>query len=250
LKAILRYYSRMAVYRTPASRFVATLRAAASPRTAVPVDWDSMLAGSFAPYLKPTTSIAVRDGLTCALLGQICTPTSVLDLGCGNGSLASAMKRSGVGRYVGTDISRVAIETASRRCDESPAEYPASCTFIVSDLKEFGPTDDSVFDAICFSEVLYYLGNPAAAVTQVQRYVKWLSPTGLFSVSMKDDPKSHAIFHNLATRFDWVTGALVQEKDTRPAFRVTVNQERPAFLVAVLRPKSIGQPSRSPGAPP
>ena len=81
--------------------------------------------------------------------------------------------------------------------------------------------------------MLYYLKSNQA-VEQVTRYARALKPGGIICVSMKNDGKSRAIFGMIAKQFKWVDGMLWQRKTTSPEFSISINRERPAFLLGVF----------------
>ena len=186
--------------------------------------WDKKLATDWKTYLGGTISVNARNAITLTLL-RSCVPAaqSVLDVGCASGSLARAPGAAFT--YTGVDISPFAIEQGRK---QSPM-----ATFHISKIDDFKPTHN--FDAIVFNEVLYFL-TPTAATEEVLRYAKHLSADGIIVVSMKNDPKSAAIFRLLQLRLQWINALLYQEKNTGPDFAVIENNQRPAYLVAALRP--------------
>ncbi len=46
------------------------------------------------------------------------------------------------------------------------------------------------------------------ALSQLKRYRQWLSPDGVFCVTLTDDPKCRAIFHKVSRSFEWVYGSV------------------------------------------
>lgn len=233
----LRYQIRRAVYCTPLARLVSGRGEPASSEVAAR-NWDAMMTGGYASYLDRTISVGSRDALLATLIRSLHPKaTSLLDLGCGAGTLAEAVAAVGVKRYEGRDLSGVAISRAGQFRDAAPERYPPECRFETGDIRTLDLGGAEAFDAIVFSEVLYYLGSPQAAAERVHDCMRWLAPGGIIGVSMKDDPKSHAVFDRLACQFEWVAGMLFQEKFSGPEFRVRINRERPGFLVAVLRGK-------------
>ncbi len=73
--------------------------------------------------------------------------SSVLDIGCGLGSLCGEISPSV--SYTGIDISSVAIE-------ECKKVYPKG-DFFVSTLENFSTRANQVYDVLVFQEVLYYM---------------------------------------------------------------------------------------------
>ena len=80
---------------------------------------------------------------------------SVLDLGCGEGFLLRRLQPSDYARYVGVDFSGAAI-------DKATALRLPEATFVTADVDAYRPTE--TFDAIVFTEVLYYLPDPVRTV--------------------------------------------------------------------------------------
>lgn len=117
----------------------------------------------------------------------------------------------------------MAIENADRSFGE----------FFVADLCGFQPPKHIALDVVVFNEVLYYIDVDLVPF-QLRRYSQYLSSAGVIIISMKDDPKSQAILRVIMREFDWVTGALMQEK-TDCEYEMRRSRERPAYLIGVLR---------------
>lgn len=96
---------------------------------------------------------------------------SVLDLGCGDGSLLAEISRKVKGRLVGSDISAEAVRIAAGRCP--------GLEFIQMDLAKDLPADR--FDTVVMSEVLEHIEDDAAAlrrIADIARYVVISVPGG------------------------------------------------------------------------
>lgn len=92
-------------------------------------------------------------------------PVEVIDCGCGNGALAVLLEKEiaeGNIRYIGTDISSIAIEQAKRRVPKA-------------DFRALGveqlPPEMASADFLVFNEVLYYV-NPHIVLPQYAKAVK------------------------------------------------------------------------------
>lgn len=190
-------------------------------------------------YLGGLTEIDVRDAITASLVRSFSSCTrSVLDVGCGGGSLALEMAKNGMTRYLGLDISRVTIERARDTLRARLSSGDINFSFEVADLTCFAPAAElRGFDLIAFNEVLYYL-RVEVAVEQVTRYTHWLRPGGLICVSMLDDPKSEAVFRLLQRRLEWLTAFRYQEAHG-PSFRFRVGDQLPLLMTAILRPSNL-----------
>jgi 2-polyprenyl-3-methyl-5-hydroxy-6-metoxy-1,4-benzoquinol methylase len=97
---------------------------------------------------------------------------NILDVGCGEGALNVALRKFGYGRYVGIDISNVAVAAAQRHADETTA-------FQVISGDEYQTPDR--FDTIIFDETLSYFANPAETI---ERFSGFLSEGGILVISM------------------------------------------------------------------
>jgi 2-polyprenyl-3-methyl-5-hydroxy-6-metoxy-1,4-benzoquinol methylase len=97
---------------------------------------------------------------------------AVLDVGCGEGVLFDWMRSFSYSRYVGIDISQAAIDHALKKKTENSI-------FIKTAIQDYKPEEK--FDAIVFSEVLYYLESPLQIL---KHYEAFLKDEGIFIVSM------------------------------------------------------------------
>ena len=102
----------------------------------------------------------------------------VLDLGCGQGSTAVELA-SPYERYVGVDISEVALKRAREKTADAGRTSRAS--FACSDFLGYDP--DQKFDVILFRESMYHV--PIGQVkTILDRYSKFLADDGVFIVRL------------------------------------------------------------------
>lgn len=187
--------------------------------------WNTAMSGEFSFYKGGNLFTDLRSAVMTEMLRyHLPKARSALDVGCGTGHLASYLSRIGITRYVGTDISDMAVA-----CGD-----PSMGTFVAADMREFELPGEGNFDLIIFNEVLYYIGVDEA-IEQVDRYVEWLAPDGMICVSMSDDPKAHAITERLARRHRWVDGVLFQDRRMTPKFRTSTLLPRP-HLVGILEP--------------
>lgn len=232
-RAWARYYLRKAAYGVAALRKMVDRPAQGthdSPKKTASY-WDHKLSTTAAStYLGGTIEIDWRNALTATLIkyhANACP--SVLDIGCAGGTLALTLPP--FKKYLGIDASSYAIKLANE--DPEFRRQSGVIAFIAADIRYFQLTEQ--WDVIVFNEVLYYL-SVEEAVRQVGRYAKALKPGGILCFSMSDDPKSHAIYGELARNYEWRGGALWQRKALRPDYRTRINRERTAFLVAAIQP--------------
>lgn len=139
---------------------------------------------------------------------------SVLDVGCGEGVLHTRWLPHGYSRYVGLDISEVAVQKLADRTDDRTE-------FLAADADTHTP--DGRFDVIVFNESLYYLNDPMASLA---RYATALNPDGVIIVSMfQGSRRSRAI-----------VGAVRREHHVVDSTRTT--QGATSWDCVVIRPVS------------
>jgi len=232
--ATLRYYARRAVYSSALS--------AALIRTAAPVltnperpQSSDYATGNRARYFQRTFSITARDALTARLVAHAAeTPRRVWDIGCGRGSLAASLRDVGCTRYQGTDINAFAISTAREEHERHGNRHPEQVAFLEGSMGSCEPCFDGPVDVVVFNEVLYYLATIRDVSDEIARVARWLSPRGIICISLKDDPKSHAILRSVRKTYRYIHSVLYQEQVGYPSFRVRINRQRPAYLIAVI----------------
>ncbi|WP_197503408.1 trans-aconitate 2-methyltransferase [Mycobacterium sp. E740] len=136
--------------------------------------WDREYSEGHWAYLNELAEMP-RYALIAGFMRYLQPVGSVLDVGCGTGQLVDWVWRESVQRYVGIDLSKVAVETASR--------LSAQARFEVADANTYVP--DETFDVIIFNEVLYYSPDPGATL---ERYGQFLNPDGAFIISTFRNP--------------------------------------------------------------
>ena len=202
-----------------------------------PTFWDSELRGPKAFYLGEDLPLKVRRTIIAALIRHtLPTAQSLLDVGCGAGGLALALGGQGIHKYVGVDMSRHAIRKAKKNVTEN--DNMRYVRFYISSLSDFTPENNSRFDAIVFSEILYYL-SVEEAMAQFECYRNFLQPNGMFCISMLNYPKSRAIYRAMSKRFDHIDSILFQVHRSCHGvkYRTVTNQEIPVFVAAVFAPR-------------
>lgn len=126
--------------------------------------WDYLGADQQAPRYRAVAA-AIERGLTVT--------GAVLDIGCGSGLLARHLSPRAVARYVGIDLSPIAVAEAQH------AHAGLGSEVLVADLRSWVPHTTAAI--LVFNETLYYMARP---IQVVQRYVNWLHPRGEIVVSM------------------------------------------------------------------
>jgi SAM-dependent methyltransferase len=110
------------------------------------------------------------------LLAKFSADTSVLDVGCGEGTLRGWLPESA--RYVGIEPSGTAARIAIER------NPPAS--IIHTTAESFDPRGER-FDSIVFNEMLYYADDP---IGLLKKYASLLGPGGVVLCSIYQKPAS------------------------------------------------------------
>jgi len=180
-------------------------------------DWEDQYRSGRWSYLHGDDE-AARYEVIAGFLARLRPGGSVLDVGCGEAILRDWLRPLGYAAYVGVDLSEAALAAARRGAE-------ARDRLVAADAESYQP--DSVFDAIVFNEVLYYLDDPLAAA---QRYARSLADGGVLVISMFDSPRTRAIARHLARRLR--RREAVRLRQPRGAWTVTVYDAAPAAAAA------------------
>lgn len=121
---------------------------------------------------------------------------SILDLGCGSGNTGNELNFSAFSRYVGVDVSDVALREAKKRTAQSHRTRKNS--YYQSDICDYKP--DRTFDVILFRESLFYVPLPKIEAT-LARYSKCLAENGVFMVRMCDKDSYRRIVETIERDF-------------------------------------------------
>jgi SAM-dependent methyltransferase len=132
--------------------------------------WDAEYAAGRWAYMAEQREL-VRYWTLIGYMDALRRGGEYMDVGCGDGVLFERFKPLGYRRYVGVDISDVAIEKLRPYNDDRTSFCQAN-----GDVYE--PVGR--FDVIIFNESLYYFREP---VRSLERYAQWLKPGGCFIVS-------------------------------------------------------------------
>jgi SAM-dependent methyltransferase len=168
---------------------------------------------------------------------------SVLDLGCGQGGTAVELTAP-YGRYVGVDISEVALRRAREKV--ANAGLTSRASFACSDFLAFNP--DEKFDVILFRESMYHV--PIDQVkTILDRYSQFLTDHGVFIVRLylagpsgerRFRPK--AVIRTIEENFDVIEKVPYQDRSatTVIVFRPNLSAARRGTNAPVTTARSIG----------
>src|SRR5580765_666878 len=122
----------------------------------------------------------MRDGRppAASLAPRLTSGSSVLDLGCGPGTITADIgRRVAPGRVLGIDVSAGVIEEARRDASGGP-----NVEFSVGDLYALD-IDDDTFDIVHAHQVLQHLSDPVGALREMRRVCK---PGGLVAARDSD----------------------------------------------------------------
>ncbi len=135
---------------------------------------------------------------------------SVLDLGCGNGRLATVFQRYAFSRYLGVDLSTEAIARAR-------ALNLARMEFIEGNYETWRPGEK--FQAISFNECIGYASDPAATLRAFSAH---LAPGGLFFLSHFRFGTYAAQWRRMASVCDTVHATAVMSADGKQVWDIRV----------------------------
>ncbi|MDJ0961547.1 MAG: methyltransferase domain-containing protein [Acidimicrobiia bacterium] len=103
------------------------------------------------------------------LLAHLEPPMSILDLGCGPGSITVGLARYvAPGRVVGVDAAPAALEHARTDAAE---QHMDTVEFVESDVYTL-PFDDGTFDVVYAHQLLQHLADPVAALDEARRVLR------------------------------------------------------------------------------
>lgn len=121
---------------------------------------------------------------------------SILDLGCGSGNTGNELDPTKYNRYLGVDISDVAVEKAVERSQRTGRA--AFSAYVQSDIQTFIP--DGKHSVILFRESLNYV--PSSDIVPVlKRYVGFLDREGVIVVRLYDRMRHSSIVDVIRRHF-------------------------------------------------
>lgn len=132
--------------------------------------WDAQYRTNQWAYMERLDELS-RYAVITGYLAYLKPGGAVLDVGCGEGILFERYQPYGYARYVGLDISEVAVAKLMPKQN-------AQAVFFQADAEAYQPAE--LFDVIVFNEAHYYFHDPLSAVG---RYAQALKPGGLLILS-------------------------------------------------------------------
>lgn len=112
----------------------------------------------------------------------------ILDVGCGSGALINYLLENTYSKYIGIDISQVALNCARLKQKDN-------IVFIKTNISDYKP--DEKFDVIIFNESIYYTNRP---LKELGRYMHYLKNDGIFIVSIWDTYGTNIFWKNLTAQ--------------------------------------------------
>jgi SAM-dependent methyltransferase len=151
--------------------------------------WDSDYSKGRWGYMGQLPELA-RYWMIIGYMHSLGGDREYLDVGCGEGLLFERFRPLGYQRFVGIDISDVAIEKLRGHNDDRTS-------FLAADGDVYKPR--GYFDVIVFNETLYYLREP---MRSLERYAQSLKPEGCIIVSTyTSSRRSLAILRDAKRKF-------------------------------------------------
>lgn len=113
----------------------------------------------------------------------------LLEIGCGEALLQQKLPNEAYNTLTGIDLSDVAIAQAQSYTFERTR-------YVSADMEKYKPENN--YDAIIFTESLYYAKNP---LQLLKRYQFYLKPNGVFIISMFHNKRIPQIWERLESYF-------------------------------------------------
>ena len=135
-----------------------------------------------------------RHLLVAGLLRHYAPGGHVLDVGCGSGGLMMALREGDpawLATYVGLDYSAQALEVAAARATGAGGLRDGESIYEFVQTNFDAYTVRTTFDAIVFSESLYYAPDPSRTL---RRYADAMSDGGVLVVSMWRRPSRRRVW--------------------------------------------------------
>jgi SAM-dependent methyltransferase len=163
--------------------------------------WEKQYATGVWSYLGEITELS-HYSVIVGYAGYLKPGGRVLDVGCGHGVLHDRWLPQGYDRYVGVDISEVAVSRLRER-------GLAHATFVAADAETYQPGEQ--FDVVVFNESITYFKDPEDGFA---RYVRALAPDGIAVVSCHmQSERAQAILRTLERTWRVLDATEVRQGD-------------------------------------
>jgi SAM-dependent methyltransferase len=158
-----------------------------------------------------------RYAIQASWIGHLQNKPSILDVACGEGLLVPYLRFIEYERYLGIDISEVAIRAAKMKEDDRTQ-------FLVEDAQHY--VASAKYTCIIFNESLYYFRNP---VELVRHYCSFLWEEGIVIISVFLSAETKGLVPRLRSTCD-----VLEE--------LTISNSRGVWETAIIRPKKFVVP--------
>jgi amino acid adenylation domain-containing protein len=194
------------------------------------VGWVSSYDGSPIPLAEMRVW---ADDVAAALEPVVSTRAArVLEIGCGTGMHLFRLAPR-CASYLGTDVSRVALDFARRQIDKRPGEY-ANVELERRSAEDFSGWAPGSFDAVLLSSVVQYFPGIDYLIQVLEGAVRCLRPGGRVVLA---DLRHHGLlraFHESVQAFR--AGASIGPEELRRRVRERIAQETELFVDPALFP--------------
>jgi len=138
-----------------------------------------------------------HNAVVLSYIAHLRPKSSILEIGCGEGTLLSRLRQIGYRTYTGLDISEFVIHRCQRFSDDKTA-------FRAANAESYTPS--TIYDVIILNECIYYFQDP---VGTIERYCRYLAKDGIFVISIFDSIRTRPICRRLKQTLSVVDETLV-----------------------------------------
>jgi len=176
------------------------------------MQWDEQFKkGNWDFLLRDHENIVLVTNILHNLAAKKEGKLKILDVGCGNGALASKLNRDVIG-YFGADISQAAVDEAQERVKWG--------TFVQSNMDVDLPFSSEQFDVVLFCEVLIYVDYEHV----LERYSRLLRTDGLYLISLYDVWRTKIIWRRIIGSLDVITSVFVKNKTRNVGWNILLGR--------------------------
>ncbi len=150
--------------------------------------WDAQWRAGQWKYMDSVAIERAKVSVVGVLARMYASNTSaltMLDVGCGEGSLADFLSAEQQVGYVGIDLSREAILSARRK--------RPNLKFVHAAAHKFHPKSAKLFSVISFADMLYYVDHKKV----LKQYDDYLMPGGIVIISIFFQEKGKLMYENI-----------------------------------------------------
>lgn len=188
------YYKYVFLRRNPVARAISSL--VPSPSVPSKDTWEKQYQQGYWDRLSDLSEQA-HNAIVISYVAHLKPGGSILELGCGKGTLVERLKQVGYRSYTGIDISESAVNSCGKLVDEKTS-------FLVGDAENH--VLQGSFDLILLNESVYYFIDPGKAL---KRYSQHLTQDGIFVISVFDKERTRSIREALKSAFDVIDETVV-----------------------------------------